>query len=130
VEYTVRYDVPRPGEEYEQTIFYLSRAYISAPVVGCSQTFRLEMAAGPNVPVPDYYDLDLTTGGLTFNNRANYFVDDRLVIKIYSTDGLQAIYPFVQTSQVIHVLTVCGPQSTIVNVPTLPVRTVSANDIA
>lgn len=83
-----------------------------------------------DLDVPEYYTIDPVTGALSFANRPHQIVADRLKIVIHSTDGVEDrvatpdyVYPHVQMTEVITVVTQCGPQSTVVGLPDLyPLR--------
>lgn len=114
-------DIPLPGQPRVETVFTAATAFISAPIVGCTQTYRLEMANGS--PLPSYYDAVTfaATGTLSFtNDAADLPISDALRIVISSTDNVvnrqdtSIVYPFEQSTSTFTVATRCGVGSTIV----------------
>lgn len=57
------------GDQSTNTIFGSALDFISEPIPGCYQTYRLEMANGD--PLPSYYIFDPYTGELGVNRQTN-----------------------------------------------------------
>lgn len=117
------FDIPQAGQQRTDVVFDVSTDFISAPIAGCSQSYRLEMVDGG--ALPGYYSFSQLTGVLSVTTDANSLFSDDLRIVISSTDGVvnrqltSYAYPYEQVTATFTVAARCGIGSTTIVAPTL-----------
>ena len=86
--------------------------FIEAPAAGCVQSFSIEDSDGNELS--EQYQIDATTGQLSFTNEPGSFVDESIVIVVTTSGGIETI---IQKLPEIAIKSQCGPESTIITPP-------------
>jgi hypothetical protein len=121
------FDIPPPGDSYQQTIIP-GGSYVNSKPAGCSSYFSLEMSNGQ--AVPNYYSINEGTGEIWYSSVGSQ-VYDQLVIVVHSSDSIMnRLSNFEETSVERHPIIVqnqCGSNSASIIIPDLPTLYQSAN---